>query len=76
MYETLEKRGLLSNTVMFYAQMNENPAMRAVVGQASTSLAEYFRDQEKRDILFFVDNIYRHLQAGNELATMMGEIPS
>jgi F-type H+-transporting ATPase subunit beta len=76
MYQTLEERGLLANTVMFYAQMNENPAMRAVVGQSSTAMAEYFRDEEKRDILFFVDNIYRHIQAGNELATMLGEIPS
>jgi F-type H+-transporting ATPase subunit beta len=76
MYQTLEERGLLANTVMFYSQMNENPAMRAVVGQASTAMAEYFRDEEKRDILFFVDNIYRHIQAGNELATMLGEIPS
>jgi F-type H+-transporting ATPase subunit beta len=76
MYQTLQERGLLANTVMFYAQMNENPAMRAVVGQSSTAMAEYFRDEEKRDILFFVDNIYRHIQAGNELATMLGEIPS
>ena len=76
MYQTLSERGLLDNTVMFYAQMNENPAMRAVVGQSAVAMAEYFRDDQKRDILFFVDNIYRHIQAGNELATMLGEIPS
>src|ERR1019366_860566 len=76
MYQTLQERGLLANTVMFYAQMNENPAMRAIVGQSSAAMAEYFRDEEKRDILFFVDNIYRHIQAGNELATMLGEVPS
>ncbi len=76
MYQTLQERNLLGSTVMFYAQMNENPAMRAVVGQSSTAMAEYFRDEEKRDILFFIDNIYRHIQAGNELATMLGEIPS
>ena len=76
MYQTLQERGLLPNTVMFYAQMNENPAMRATVGQSAAAMAEYFRDEEKRDILFFVDNIYRHIQAGNELATMLGEVPS
>jgi len=76
MYQTLQERGLLPNTVMFYAQMNENPAIRATVGQSAAAMAEYFRDEEKRDILFFVDNIYRHIQAGNELATMLGEVPS
>jgi F-type H+-transporting ATPase subunit beta len=67
---------MLGGTAMFYGQMNENPAMRAMVGLTATTLAEYFRDEEKRDILFFVDNVYRHIQAGNELSTMMGQIPS
>ena len=76
LYETLKERDMLATTAMFYGQMNENPAMRAMVGIAATTLAEYFRDEEKRDILFFVDNVYRHIQAGNELSTMMGQIPS
>ncbi|HVQ43969.1 MAG TPA: F0F1 ATP synthase subunit beta [Candidatus Saccharimonadia bacterium] len=76
LYETLKERDMLSGTAMFYGQMNENPAMRAMVGITATTLAEYFRDEEKRDILFFVDNVYRHIQAGNELSTMMGQIPS
>jgi len=76
LYETLKDRDMLKATTMFYGQMNENPAMRAMVGLSATTLAEYFRDEEKRDILFFVDNVYRHIQAGNELSTMMGQIPS
>lgn len=76
LYQTLKEREMLPTTAMFYGQMNENPAMRAMVGLTATTLAEYFRDEEKRDILFFVDNVYRHIQAGNELSTMMGQIPS
>jgi F-type H+-transporting ATPase subunit beta len=76
LYETLKERDMLKTTAMFYGQMNENPAMRAMVGLSATALAEYFRDEEKRDILFFVDNVYRHIQAGNEISTMMGQIPS
>jgi F-type H+-transporting ATPase subunit beta len=76
LYATLKERDMLKTTAMFYGQMNENPAMRAAVGLSAATLAEYFRDEEKRDILFFVDNVYRHIQAGNELATMMGQIPS
>lgn len=76
LYATLKEREMLEQTVMFYGQMNENPAMRALVGLSAATLAEYYRDVEKRDILFFVDNVYRHIQAGNELSTMMGQIPS
>ncbi len=76
LYETIVERKMLGSTIMFYGQMNENPAVRAVVGLSATTLAEYFRDEEKADILFFVDNVYRHIQAGNELSTMMGQIPS
>ena len=76
LYETLKERKLLGNTVMYFAQMNENPALRAMVGISSTRLAEYYRDEEKKDILFFVDNIYRYVQARNELSTILDEIPS
>jgi len=76
LYETLQERDMLKSTAMFYGQMNENPAMRAMIGPTAVTLAEYFRDEEKRDILFFVDNVYRHIQAGNELSTMLGQIPS
>ncbi len=74
--ETLTERDLLKNTCMFFGQMNENPVQRALVGTSSVALAEYFRDEEKKDILFFADNAYRYVQARNELATILDQIPS
>ncbi len=76
LYNTLKDRDLLKKSVLYYGQMNESAAMRATVGLSAATLAEYFRDEEKRNILFFVDNIYRHIQAGNELSTSIGQIPS
>jgi F-type H+/Na+-transporting ATPase subunit beta len=76
LYETLKERQLLDRTVMFFGQMDATPALRSMVGLAAATVAEYFRDSEKRNILFFIDNIYRHIQAVNELSTMVGQIPS
>lgn len=76
LYNTLKDADLLKNTVMFFGQMNENPVQRSLVGIASTALAEYFRDEEKQDILFFADNMYRFVQAKNELATILEQMPS
>lgn len=76
LYETLVERDLLKNTCMFFGQMNENPVERSLVGLASATLAEYFRDEESKDILFFADNMYRFVQAKNELATILDEMPS
>jgi F-type H+-transporting ATPase subunit beta len=76
LYQTLIERKLLQSSVMYFGQMNESAAMRSTVGLAASTAAEYFRDEEKRDILFFIDNIYRHIQAGNELSTSIGQIPS
>lgn len=76
LYETLRARKLLGSAVMFFGQMNETAALRSTVGMTAATLAEHFRDVEKRDSLFFIDNIYRHIQAGNELSTSMGQIPS
>lgn len=76
LYETLKERGILEKTVMLMGQMHETPAMRAIVGLSAATIAEYFRDDEKRDILVFVDNIYRYIQAANELATTLGTMPS
>jgi F-type H+-transporting ATPase subunit beta len=76
LYQTLQERNLLQKTVMLMGQMNETPAMRALVGQSAATVAEYFRDEEKRDILVFVDNTYRFVQASNELATSLGTTPS
>jgi len=76
LYETLKETGVLKNTVMFFGQMDSTPAIRSMVGPAAATAAEYFRDEEGRDILFFVDNIYRHIQALTELSTNLGLIPS
>ncbi|HVX57686.1 MAG TPA: F0F1 ATP synthase subunit beta, partial [Candidatus Saccharimonadales bacterium] len=76
LYMTLKDNDLLKNTCMFFAQMNENPVQRSLVGVAATAAAEYFRDEKKKDILFFADNMYRYVQARNELATILDEVPN
>ena len=76
LYETLVERDLLQNTCMFFGQMNENPVQRSLIGITSVALAEYFRDSEKKDILFFADNAYRYVQARNELSTILDQIPA
>jgi F-type H+/Na+-transporting ATPase subunit beta len=76
LYETLKETDVLKNTVMFFGQMDSTPAIRSMVGPAAATAAEYFRDEEGRDILFFVDNIYRHIQALTELSTNLGLTPS
>lgn len=76
LYDTLKEADLLKNTCMFFGQMNENPIQRALVGISAVALAEYFRDEEHKDILFFADNMFRYVQARNELATILGQIPN
>lgn len=76
LHETLRERGILDRTVMLMGQMHETSAMRSLVGVSAATIAEYFRDEEHRDVLFFVDNIYRYIQASNELATTIGTMPS
>lgn len=76
LYETLKDTDVLKNTVMFFGQMDATPAIRSMVGPAAATAAEYFRDEEGKDVLFFVDNIYRHIQALTELSTNLGLIPS
>jgi F-type H+-transporting ATPase subunit beta len=76
LYETLKENDLLKNTCMFFAQMNENPVLRSLVAISSVSLAEYFRDEQHKDILFFADNMYRYIQARNELATILDQVPN
>src|SRR5206468_4219230 len=63
LYETFKERQLLTNTCMFFGQMDQNPALRVLVGLSSVTSAEYFRDEMKKDILFFADNMYRYVQA-------------
>jgi len=76
LYEILKKMNVLKSSVLVFGQMNEPAAVRFKVGLTATTIAEYFRDIEKKDVFFFVDNIYRFLQAGNELSTLLGNIPS
>jgi len=76
LYETLKEQDLLKNTCMFFGQMNENPVQRALVGISAVALAEYFRDEKGKNILFFADNMYRYVQARNEIASIMDEVPS
>ncbi len=74
--ESLKDAEILKSVAMVYGQMNENAAIRFRVGYSGVTMAEYFRDQEKKDVLFFVDNAYRFIQAGNELASLMKSVPS
>lgn len=76
LYETLKERDLLGSTCMFFGQMDQNPVQRILVGLSAVAGAEYFRDQEKKDVLFFADNMYRYVQARNELSTILEQIPS
>lgn len=76
LYETLKERDLLKNTCLFFGQMNENPVKRALVGISAAAAAEYFRDEKSKDILFFADNMYRYVQARNELSTILDEVPA
>jgi len=77
LYDTLKNTGdILKSTCMFFGQMNENPVQRSLIALSAVTLAEYFRDVQKKDILFFADNMYRYIQARNEVATMIGQVPS
>ncbi len=76
LWESLKTTKTLSKTALIVAHINENAAVRFGVAQAAATLAEYFRDEEKTDVLFFADNIFRFVQAGNELSTLLEEIPS
>jgi len=76
LYDTLRENDLLKNTCMFFGQMNENPVQRSLVGVSAVALAEYFRDEQGKNILFFADNMYRFIQARNELATILDQVPN
>jgi F-type H+-transporting ATPase subunit beta len=68
--------GVIKQTALIYGQMNEPPGARARVGLAALTVAEYFRDDEGRDVLLFIDNIFRFTQAGSEVSALLGRIPS
>lgn len=76
LWQTLKEVGVLPSTVLVYGQMDETASIRVKVGFVAATIAEYFRDVYKQDTFLFIDNIYRFVQAGNELSTMLGEVPS
>ena len=75
LYETLEESKVLPQVVLIIGQMGENPAVRFRTALAGLSIAEDFRDREKKDVLFFIDNVFRFAQAGYELSTLMNTLP-
>ena len=76
LYREMKDAGVLPNMVMVFGQMNEPPGSRFRVGQAALTMAEYFRDDEHRDVLLLIDNIFRFIQAGSEVSGLMGQMPS
>jgi F-type H+/Na+-transporting ATPase subunit beta len=76
LYRDMKDAGVLENMVMIFAQMNEPPGSRFRVGHAALTMAEYFRDDEHRDVLLLIDNIFRFIQAGMEVSGLLGQMPS
>jgi F-type H+-transporting ATPase subunit beta len=76
LYHEMKESGVLDKTSLVFGQMNEPPGSRARVALTGLTMAEHFRDKEKQDVLFFVDNIFRFTQAGSELSALLGRIPS
>lgn len=76
LYDTLKHNDLLKTTAMFFGQMNENPVQRSLIGLSAITLAEHFRDDQKKDILLFADNMYRYIQARNEVSTIIDQTPA
>lgn len=76
LYQRLVESKVMPRTTIVLGQMNENAAIRFRVALAAIAIAEYFRDVQKKDVLFFIDNMYRFVQAGNEVSILLGTIPS
>jgi F-type H+/Na+-transporting ATPase subunit beta len=76
LYREMKEAGVLPNMAMIFGQMNEPPGNRFRVGHVALTMAEYFRDDEHRDVLLLIDNIYRFIQAGMEVSGLMGQMPS
>ena len=76
LYRDIVAAGVLKNMEMVLGQMNEPPGARFRVGHAALTMAEYFRDDEHRDVLLLIDNIFRFIQAGMEVSGLMGQMPS
>ncbi len=76
LYREMKEAGVLDRAVMIFAQMNEQPGARFRIGHAALTMAEYFRNEEKQDVLLLIDNIFRFVQAGSEVSGLLGELPS
>jgi F-type H+-transporting ATPase subunit beta len=76
LYREMKESGVLDKTALVFGQMNESPGARARVALAALSMAEYFRDEENKDLLLFIDNIFRFTQAGSEVSALLGRMPS
>jgi len=76
MYRAMQDSGVLEKAILIYGQMNEPPGARFRVGHAALTVAEYFRDIAKRDVLLLVDNVFRFVQSGMEVSGLMGQVPS
>jgi len=76
LHREMREAGVLDHTVMIFGQMNEPPGARFRVGHAALTIAEHFRDRERRDVLLLIDNIFRYVQSGTEVSGLMGRIPS
>ncbi|MBF0478843.1 MAG: F0F1 ATP synthase subunit beta [Candidatus Omnitrophica bacterium] len=72
----LNESGVVKNSVLVFGQMNEPPGARLRIGLSALTMAEYYRDEEKKDVLLFIDNVYRYIQAGSEVSTLLGRMPS
>jgi F-type H+-transporting ATPase subunit beta len=72
----MQKSGVLDRTALVFGQMNESPGVRSRVGLTGVTMAEYFRDVEKQDVLLFIDNVYRYVLANMELSALLGRMPS
>ncbi|UCH36717.1 MAG: F0F1 ATP synthase subunit beta, partial [Armatimonadota bacterium] len=76
LYLEMQESGVIDKTVMVFGQMNEPPGARLRVGLTALTMAEYFRDDEGQDVLLFIDNIFRFVQAGSEVSALLGRMPS
>ncbi|NEX15013.1 MAG: F0F1 ATP synthase subunit beta [Prosthecochloris sp.] len=76
LWEEMKESGVIDKTALVFGQMNEPPGARARVALTGLSIAEYFRDEENRDVLLFIDNIFRFTQAGSEVSALLGRMPS
>ncbi len=76
LWNEMHESGVASKTAMVFGQMNESPGVRMRVALSGLTMAEYFRDVEQKDVLLFIDNIFRFVQAGSEVSTLLGRMPS